>query len=307
MMSFFLFALFTVSAWADSTRVPVNFEAALGYEAERLDFDSHQDHSRGGLRLSIKIEDLKLEKSFKSGANASVVFVPLRVVFSDEKYGSGFGRVTDHEAGTTRIRRMTGALVQTSYVSEKAGLFARAKLVSFDYDRDRGFWDWRALDASLGVRLVHTAGQGHYVLSIAPNVGTGVGGLELRNLDEVEEALGIEPVRARTNTLTAYAGLVGALRTPRLKIEILAQTLRRIELKSADSAQPKYLGRQIHVESSVFEAAVDAEYFMKGRAGLSAYGNVAYQRDSLTLSQVLFGAHDSFQSVSAFTGIRTRF
>lgn len=303
-----VFLLLCLTAHADSAFEQPSFDAAFGYEWQQIEFTSHQDRARSGFRLSIKVEDLKLEKSFNNGSRGRIVFVPLRVVFAQEKHGAGFGRVADYEAQPSHVRRITGALVQTGYVSKKERLFARAKFVSFDYDRDRGLWDWRVLDVAVGVRLARTMGT--YVVSLETNIGSGIGGLELKSLDKIEEALQVEPVRAQTLTLSPYASFIAAVRTPRLKVEWIAEALKRIELSSSDE-NARYLGRELSVESHVLESALDVQYSL-GRSGgtkskVSFYGNVAYQYDSLTLGHVVFGARDSFQSLGALTGIRGRF
>jgi hypothetical protein len=115
----------------------------------------HIRDTRGsGAMISIGIEGLRLSDLMTGGDGVyDVRFLPLFMIVDAEApaYGDSFGRVAGFGA-QTHIRRFIGALVQGNYNAANGLVALRGKLVSVDYNRDRGTWDWRALDASVGIR-----------------------------------------------------------------------------------------------------------------------------------------------------------
>jgi hypothetical protein len=299
-------------------------EVAGGYEYQAMESyvdcvgdcsPAHRatDTSRSGGVLMIGIQGLRLSDMLQGGnGHYDVRFVPLTLTLDNQQLPNDFGRVQGVGQGGSVVRRMIGVLVEASVAPGNSVINLRGKLLQVDYSRDKGFWDWRALDASVGLRKVVMSGNGNVRFDIEVSVGAGIGGVHLNNLDELQAMLGNAPRAENAVTFDPNVAFRTGLRVGSFKIEFIAQGERRVDL-TPESSQGDYFGRALSANSTHIVSALDAEIvighhgFDSTGSRLGIFANAAYEYDNLTLSNMFFGQNDAYRSFRLVGGLRGRF
>lgn len=289
------------------TTVPKTFDPTAPTRAS--------DNSHSGGRIAIGFQGVKLRFDSKNAkAREVVTFVPLYVVLDASLNGEagGFGRVADYSGDLNTIRRFIGTLVEATYEPKDEIYSFRAKLARVDYDRDKGTWEWRALDAGVVVTKSWQATDGGVMFDLEVTGGAGFGGTYMKNLADVEAALGIAQPMEHAFTLNPYVAMRTGFRADSWKVELITSAEQRVDL-TPKSDQPKYLNNSINVHTQVVSTALEGEWiFAKPRhrskiEQWSLFGSVGYSYDNLTLSNIFFRTGDAFHSFKVMAGIRGKF
>lgn len=334
------FAL-SAAALAGSPRVsfPVSSEIEIGVggEGQSLEFHSDcvtnckgshkgSDKSRGGkiLKLGfrgISVSELTKDGKSKSGSAGGVKlsFIPLSVMFGEKNWGD-FGRVEygEHEKksvgnsdeGSTHVRHFIGALVEASY-NASGWLNLRGKLAQVEYDRDKGIWEWRALDAKVGVEKAWNL-SGETYLNVSFHVGGGVGGVHLNDLAGLQQELKIAPIVDSAYTLNPAAMVNLGVSSSSFKVEWAGRVEKRIDM-TAEENRTEYGDRKLSVDSERFVQNAEVEYAFGGHGHkhmgtrYSLFVSGKHEIDTLTLSGMFFGGDDKFESIQVLGGARARF
>lgn len=278
------------------------------------------DHSRSGTTLELAFKGVRLTQG-----NAE--FDPARTSFTVLPIGVGidlmhaaqsqsFGRVKGLNAQkienekATRVRRFYAVLIegQTHLGGDWIGL--RGKLVRGEFNRDKGFWDWRALEAYVGIdKTVHYSSSIETHWNFKLMVGGGIGGVYLNQLSDLERELSMQSPNTGAYTLNPGALVSAAWLGKTVKAEAAAHYEKRIGLEN----QPSFEGKKLSVDSEVLKASVEMEYTFNEKGldvqgqRISVFARGSVDLDTLTLGRMFFGSDDSFQSYQIKGGIRAQF
>jgi hypothetical protein len=315
-----------LNAWADENHRPM-IEVSGGYEYEVVgvtvprtfnpsEVVNASDPSRSGARVSVAVRGVRFETLVgRSNASVSVSFLPFTAVIdaSNADATHGFGRVVGADGGGGNLRRLYGVLVEGSY--QPTGLVqVRGKLAQVEYDRDRGFWDWRALDASVAITKAWQL-DGQLVVDLDVSVGGNFGGIHLNRFDDVQRALAISPIQGSALTINPHAAIRAGLSGRDFRVELSGTAEHRVDL-TPEGDRPSYIGNRVGVDSQHVQVALDGQYVIwrdpsregrSGQAELSVFANAAYEYDNLTISNAFFGTNDAFNSFRFMGGLRGRF
>jgi hypothetical protein len=307
--------LLSCPAFADATFKTPMIQLGSGYEYETLDVTvpkgapggaTHaSDSSRSGARLEIGIDGFGLD--FAHG-EAKIRFVPLLLVVDPNGQGDGFGRVSGYDGKSSPVRRVIGALVDGTFRPGDGMLFLRGKLASVDYDRDRGIWDWRAIDAEIGLDKAWKTADGKTQISFKVSVGAGAGGVVMNDLGDVQRALDVSKPINSAITIDPRAMIAVGLKHGNLKLDWVTEAEQRVDLSSGSGQE--YLGRAFSANSEHLRTGLDLQYTLVGDAAgasLSFFVSGSFEYDNLTLSNALFGTGDSFKSFMVMAGLRGTF
>lgn len=243
---------------------------------------------------------------------AKVMFLPISMMVDmGEAKGDSFGHVAGYEGEKGHIKQMMGALVEAN-VNPAGVISLRGKVLKAEYNRDKGIYDWRAIDASVGLQGAVMIG-GSTSLNVEVDVGGGIGGVHLNGMEDLSAALNVAPMMDGAYTINPYAALRAGLRSSSLKVELIGSVEKRIDLTSTDS-RPIYNGRSMNVNSIHAAGTADVEFTFGGAGNrqmgrrLSVFANGTYDFDTLTLSQMAFGNEDSvYRSFTLLAGGRVQF
>jgi hypothetical protein len=241
-----------------------------------------------------------------------VSFLPVSMTLDmSESRGDAFGQVEGYEGKSGRIRQVIGALVEGNYNAADGLVSLRGKLVRAEYNRDKGIWDWRALDAAVGIQGAVMVG-GQTSLNIEVDVGGGIGGVSLNGMEDLSRALDVAPAMDGAYTLNPYAAIRTGLHSKSVKIELVASAEKRIDL-TPKSDRSSYMGNRLDVDSVHANGTLEVEYTFGGN-GLqqmgrrySVFADLTYDFDTLTLSNLAFDSGDSYRSFIAMAGFRAQF
>jgi hypothetical protein len=278
---------------------------------------SARDTRGSGAMISIGVEGLRISDLLTGGPGVyDVRFLPLYMIVDADApgYGDSFGRVSGFGA-ETHIRRFIGALVQGNYNPRNGLVSLRGKLVSVDYNRDRGTWDWRALDASVGLRGVFGSADGHLRANLEISVGAGIGGIHLNNLEQVAALIAATGTRNHSMTANPFVAARAGLRVGGFRVELVGQAERRVDLTAAVDGPGYYMSRPLTVDSDRVSVGLDAEWVFLGGPqgfdsagpGLAAFLSSAYEYDTLTFTNMFTGSGDDFHQFRIVAGLRGRF
>ncbi len=277
------------------------------------------DTRASGAMVTIGVTAVRLS-DLTSGGNGEfdVRFLPLYMIVDGEasSYTDSFGRFAGIGA-STHVRRFIGALVQGEYNPAATGgiMGLRARLVSVDYNRDRGTWDWRALDASVALRGVFGGADGGLMGNIEISVGAGIGGVHLNNLEQIAAMIGATGVSNDSITANPFVAARAGLRAGAFRVELSGRFEHRADLTAATGGSAVYMTRPLTVDSDRAVAALDAEFmFLGGPNGsdssgpaLGAFLNAAYEYDTLTFTNMFTGSGDDYHQFRIVGGLRGQF
>jgi hypothetical protein len=204
-----------------------------------------------------------------------------------------------------------GVLVEGNYDPGNGILVLRGKLARIDYDRDKGIFDWRALDASVGIQTSVAMGE-KSKFDIEVDVGSNVGGIKLNGMADLSKALDIAPAMSSAYTINPYAALKAGVYSESIKVELIANAEHRFDL-TPSSSRPVYKGRSLNVDSNHLSATLEVEYTFNGKGmeqlgrRMSLFADGIVDVDSLTLSDTLFGSGDLYRSFMGLGGFRMQF
>lgn len=278
------------------------------------------DSSRSGTTLELAFKGVRLTQGngVYDPTRTSFVVLPIGVGIDlmHAAQSQTFGRVKGLNAPSiedeksTRVRRFYAVLIegQSHMGTDWVGL--RGKLLRGEYNRDKGFWDWRALEAYVGIdKSVQYAGSIETYWNFKLMVGGGIGGVYLNQLSDLERQLGIQSPNTGAYTLNPGALVSAAWIGKTIKAEATATYEKRLELE----AQPRYDERTLSVDSQTFKASAEMEYTFNERGldvqgqKFSLFARGVIETDTLTLGRMFFGSDDSFQSYQLKGGVRAQF
>jgi hypothetical protein len=274
------------------------------------------DGSRSGGIIEIGITGLRLSDLLSGGTGKyDVRFIPLYMIMDTDSHATNsFGRVAGMDHSTAGpVKKFVGALVEGQWAPGDSIVNLRAKLVQADYDRDKGFWDWRALDASVGIRKAVANASGSVTFNIELDVGGGFGGVHLNGYNDIETALNLAPrMEGNAYTFDPYAAFRTGVRVGSFKMQWVTTGEYRVDL-TPGSSRAQYQGTTLGVDSWHVVSALDAEFilgkhgFDSTRSRIGVFANAAYDFDTLTMSNMFFREGDAFQSFRLIAGVRGRF
>jgi hypothetical protein len=243
---------------------------------------------------------------------AKVMFLPISMTMDmGEAQGDAFGHVVGYEGDKGHIKQMTGALVEAN-VNPAGVVSLRGKLLKAEYNRDKGIYDWRAIDASVGLQAGVMVG-GSTSLNIEVDVGGGIGGVHLNGMEDLSAALNVAPMMDGAYTINPYAAVRAGLHTSSLKVELIGSVEKRIDLTSSDD-RAVYQGRSMNVNSVHASGTAEVEFTFGGAGNrqmgrrYSVFADATYDFDTLTLSQMAFGNEDSvYRAFTLMAGGRVQF
>ncbi len=263
------------------------------------------DRSRSGARTVISIDGIRYTGWENDSLN--VRFIPLYFVVDTRAQGDGFGRVVGYDGSVNPIRKVVGALVEMQVTSpfgrpDEAKLRMRSKLASFEYDRDRGFWDIRFLEVGGGVTRAWKSPDGSVSYNLDLSVGMSAGMVSLNQYSAIEQALQSGGVQ-NAATINPFALFALGAESKDVRVSWTTRAEGRFSSGSRGTERDPQFPE---INSGHIVSALDVQYTFP-RTQISLYANAAYEYDSLTLSHVLFGTNDSFHSFLLTGGVRGRF
>ncbi len=286
-----------------SSTVPHNTDPAATTHAS--------DSKRSGGRLAITFRGIDTHYVLDKNGSGNVTFLPL---YLDLDMGSGgaaegFGRVSGAVGDPNAIRKAVGALIEGSYEPATGIVSFRGKIARVDYDRDKGFWDWKALDAEVVVKKAYPLANGKTVFDIELSVGAAFGGVYMNSLADVERALAIGAASNSALTFNPLAAIRTGFHGTDWKVELITSAEERVDLTGD---KPSYLGHSVSAQSQHLAASLDGEYLIKKKRAanapsLSVFATASGDYDNLTLSQMFFGTADAFASFKIMAGLRGKF
>lgn len=269
--------------------------------------------------ITIGVTAVRLADIIAGGTGEfDVRFLPLYMIVDAEApgYTDSFGRAVG-VGSVTHVRRFVGALVQGEYNPSATGgiLALRGRLVTVDYNRDLGTVDWRALDASVGVRGVFGE-PGNLMANLEITAGAGFGGVHLNNLEEVAAAIHATGVQNHSWTANPFVAARAGLRVGGFRVELSGRAEHRADLTAATGGNAMYMTRPLTVDSDRVSTSLDAEFvFLGGPNGfdspapgpaLGVFVNGTYEYDTLTFTNMFTGSGDDFHQFRIVAGLRGR-
>ncbi|MBI3542362.1 MAG: hypothetical protein HY075_03695 [Deltaproteobacteria bacterium] len=284
-----------------STTVPKTNDASSPTHA--------RDTSRSGPRVVLSFHGVQTQLLFAGHGRANLTFLPLSAEL-DVTGGvpDGFGQVSGAQ-GSQIVRKAVGALIETAYEPETGIVSFRGKLARVDYDRDKGFWDWKALQAEVVIKKMYPLANGSVAFDLEVSAGVGFGGVYMNGLADLEKALGAAPASNSALTLNPMAAMRVGFHGADWRVGLASTFEERVGLSGGSS----YLGNAASVRSEHVNVAIDGQYtFFRQGTGASArtfsvFVNAGYDYDNLTLSHMFFGTNDAFNSFRVLVGVRGTF
>ena len=299
-------------------------EIGGGYEVEALGASAPHstdsaaatrasDSSRSGGRLVVSFRGIDTHYVLGNGGAGNITFIPISLDFDTGSggYSDNFGRVAGMNGQPGIIRKAVGALLEGNYEGSTGIVSFRGKIARVDYDRDKGFWDWKALDAEVVVKKAYPLANGQTVFDIEVSVGAAVGGVYMNSMTDVEHALGIAGASNNAFTLNPLAAMHAGFHGHDWKVELVTSAEERLDLTGA---KPSYLGNAVSAQSQHLAASLDGEFVIKRAKPqgaqtpvLSVYANATADYDNLTLSHMFLGTSEAFTSFRVTAGLRGKF
>jgi hypothetical protein len=185
-------------------------------------------------------------------------------------------------------------------------VFFRGRFGTIDYDREKGFWDWRALElqaiASRGFAITDRAR-----LVAELGLGASAGGIEITNLAALERALKLSRRSDEAVTIEPVATGLVALRGGTWSVGLVGAVAQRFDVTGH---RPVYQGRQVDAQSTHGRFDLIGEFLLAtdghGRT-LSGVLETGVEFDNLTVIRMLFGSSDAFIAFQSLLGARVTF
>ncbi len=304
-LAHFAFASSATATELEFKVAPSDVAVSGGIEIEAPGELTHTSILRkNGSRLLVSYQGVKIEWFAREDKKAAIAFLPLAVLFDPFAKIEANGVVKDPSASQAKavFRKVVGTVIE-AVTSQASGLIEyRAKLVSVDYDREKGFTDWQLAKAE--VALVKSVSVGDVTtFDIEVSVGLASGFLEVKNLANLERVVGIDSGSDDAFTVTPSLLIRAGFSNPNWKILLTAQGAERFDV--TDSS-PVYLGHEVSAnQSRSARLELSGEYRLWG--SVAVFGNLVVDYDDLTVIRMLVGNGDFFVTGISTVGFKATF
>jgi hypothetical protein len=306
-----LLLLVATAAHAEPWQLGVGgLTVGAGYEIESLGELTHASVTKvSGLRIAGRFDGVTLQPR-SPGEPPVLSFSFARSFVSLDLDPSlsaiGLNRAADATTLSETFRKVVVAPVQVEYRPWRGPVFFRGRFGTFDYDREKGFWDWRAAELQAVVSRSFALGDSARLVAEL-GLGASAGGIEIANLGALERALQLTRRSDEAVTIEPVTTGLLALRGGSWSVGLAGAVAQRFD---ATGNRPLYQGRRIDAQSTHGRFDLIGEFLLaadgKGRT-LCGVLETGVEFDNLTVIRMLFGSSDAFIAFQSLLGARVTF